>query len=150
MKVQYDDKTGRLKRIDVDQNKNGRIDTFGYWDGTRLIRIEIDADEDGRVERWEHHGDGNKLQSVGTSSKGDGVEDTWSYPDAAGLLLKVEIDTDRDGAVDKRDSYAASPDAADGRVLAVVELGLDKTGQPARRLYYRPDGAFDRTETPRR
>src|SRR5688572_23057249 len=92
--VQYDDKSGRLKRIELDQNKNGRMDTFSYWDATRVNRIEIDADEDGRIERWEHYAEGNRLEKVGTSSKGDGVEDTWSFPDSAGLVLKEEFDTD--------------------------------------------------------
>lgn len=144
--AKYDDKTGRLRRIDVDQNKNGRIETFGYWDGNRLLKIEIDLDENGVIERWEHYGEGNRLERVGTSSKGDGVEDTWSYPDAEGLVLKEEFDTDRDGRVDKRDTYAAPPGAPGQRVLSIVELNLDKDGHPERRLHYRPDGQFDRVE----
>lgn len=149
--MQYDDKTGRLKRIEVDQNKNGRMDTWSYWNGTRLLRIETDGDEDGKIDRWEHFGpDGTRrIVKLGTSSKDDGVEDTWAYPDEKDLLLRVETDTDRDGTIDKRESFVASPNAPGGRVLSMVELGLDKTGQPARRLYYRPDGSFDKTEVTR-
>lgn len=144
--AKYDPKSGRLTRLDVDTNKNGKIDAFSYRDGTTLLRIEVDRDEDGTIDRWEHYGAGNKLQSVGTSSKGDGIEDIWSYPDAAGLLLKVEFDTDRDGVIDKRDLYSPDPGAPDGRVLTTLELGIDKAGQPERRLHYRPDGTFDRVE----
>lgn len=147
--AKYDPKTGRLKRIDADTNKNGRIETFSYWDATRIIRIEIDRDEDGKIDRWEHYDERNTLVRVGSSSRDDTIEDTWTYPDASGFLAKVEVDTDRDGAIDKREIYVQNPARPDGRVLAVVELGLNQAGNPARRLYYRPDGSFDRSETVR-
>ena len=145
--AKYDPKTGRLKRIDADANKNGRIETFSYWDATRIIRIEIDHDEDGKIDRWEHYDDTNRLTRIGSSSGDDQVEDTWAYPDSHGFLAKVETDGDRDGAIDKREIYRQNPSAPKGRVLSVVELGLDRAGNPSRRLYYRPDGSFDRSET---
>jgi hypothetical protein len=145
--AKYDPKTGRLKRVDADINKNGRIETFSYWDATRVIRIEVDRDEDGKIDRWEHYDESNKMTRVGSSSKDDEVEDTWTFPDANGFLAKVETDSDRDGVVDKRETYVQKPSAPDGRVLSILELGLDPAGNPARRLYYRPDGSFDRTET---
>ena len=139
--------TGGLRRVEIDQDKNGKVDTVEFWDATRLVRVEVDGDGDGRVERWEHRTADNKLDRLGSSGKDDGVEDMWSYFDAAGKLLKVEFDTDRDGLVDKRDTFVASPVARDLRTLVTIELGIDKTGQPARRLHYRPDGSFDRVET---
>ena len=145
--AKYDPKTGRLKRLDADVNKNGRIETFSYWDATRLFRIEIDQDEDGRIDRWEHYDANRNMIRVGSSSKDDEVEDTWAFPDAKGFLARVDTDTDRDGVVDKRETYAQRASAPNGRVLSVVELGLDQTGHPTRRLYYRPDGSFDRGET---
>lgn len=148
--AQYNEKTGRLSRIEMDQNKNGRMDTFSYWDGIQIQRIEVDQDEDGRVDRWEHYGPGNKMTKVATSSRDDAVEDTWAYPDERGFLFKVESDTDRDGIVDKRETFAPRPGASDSRVLVMVELGLDKAGRASRRLYYKPDGSFDRSEIERR
>ena len=149
--VQYDDKTGHLKKIEIDQNKNGRMDTWSYWDATRLDRIEIDKDEDGKIERWEHFGPKSNTQviSVGSSSKDDGVEDTWTYPEAENSPVtgRVETDTDRDGHVDRREIYAASSKSPGARVISIVELDLDKAGQPSKRLYYNPDGSFDRMET---
>lgn len=56
--AKYDPKTGRLAKLDVDTNKNGKIDTFSYRDGTTLHRIEIDQDEDGKIDRWENYGAG--------------------------------------------------------------------------------------------
>jgi hypothetical protein len=144
--AKYDPETGRLKRVDVDQDKNGRIETFSYWDATRLIRIETDRDEDGKIDRWEHYDAQNRMTRVGSSSRDDAVEDTWSYPDALGQLLRVETDIDRDGVVDKRELFVPKPGAPDGRVLHTVELELDKAGEPGRRLYYRADGSFEKTE----
>ena len=148
--AKYDPETGRLKRIDADTNKNGRIETFSYWDATRIIRIEIDRDEDGKIDRWEHYDGTSKLRRVGSSSNDDQVEDTWAYPDANGLLTKVESDHDRDGHIERREIYVPNPAAPLGRVLSVVELELDQTGRPRRRLYYRPDGNFDRSEAVQR
>jgi hypothetical protein len=145
-RAKYDPKTGKLQRIDTDLNKNGKMETFSYWDGARVIRIELDKDEDGRIDRWEHYNDQNKVERVGSSSKDDEFEDTWTYPDEHGFLARVETDTDRDGVVDKRELFVPRAEAADGRVLAIVELGIDASGQPARRLHYRPDGSFDKSE----
>jgi len=147
--AKYDPKTGRLKRLDADTNKNGRMETFSYWDATRLFRIEIDGDEDGKIDRWEHYDANNKMTRVGSSSKDDEVEDTWTYPDANGFLARVETDVDRDGAIDKREIYAPKPGAPEGRVLSIVELDLDQAGQPRRRLHYRADGSFEKTEAVR-
>ena len=142
----YDQKTGRLSRLELDQNKNGRVDTFSYWNGTSIDRIEVDQDEDGRVDRWEHYGPGNKMTKVATSSRDDAIQDTWAYPDERGFLSKVESDSDRDGVIDKRETFAPRPGANDSRVLVMVELDMDKTGQASTRLYYKPDGSFDRSE----
>jgi hypothetical protein len=142
----YDPKTGRLKRIDADTDKNGRLETFSYWDATRVIRIEIDRDEDGKVDRWEHYDEKNQLTRVGSSQRDDQIEDTWTYPDASGFLAKVEFDLDRDGAIDKRETYVQAPSTPTGRVLSVVDMGLNQAGHPARRLYYHPDGTFARSE----
>lgn len=143
--AKFDPKTGRLKRVDIDQDKNGRMDSFSYWDATRLIRIELDRDEDGKIDRWEHYS-GQKLDRVGASTRDDEVEDSWTYPDERGFLARVETDTDRDGAIDKREIFVPRPEAPDGRVLSVVELEIDKTGAPGRRLYYRPDGSFEKSQ----
>jgi len=143
--AEYDNKSGRLKRMDADLDKDGRVETFSYWDGTTLQRIEIDRDGDGKIDRWEHYGAGNAMVSVGTSSAGDGVEDTWSYADA-GLLAKVESDTNRDGVVDKRETFGPGNASPSQRVLRTVELDIDNSGRPAVRLWYRPDGSFERSE----
>jgi hypothetical protein len=146
VKAQYDEKSGHLTRLEVDTNKNGVTDTWTYMDGTRIDRIEIDKDENGRIERWEHYLD-NKLSKVGSSTRGDGVEDEWAFQGAAGVLERVETDTDRDGHVDKWEAYEAPQIAGGQPVLRAVSLDPDSTGRPTRRLLYRADGTFDRSET---
>ena len=145
--AKYDPQSGKLQRLDIDQNKNGRMETFSYWDGPRLYRIETDQDEDGKIDRWEHYDEQKNLTRIGSSSKDDQVEDTWTYPDDNGFLARVETDTDRDGVIDKRETFIPRPDGQQGRILSVVEIGLDRTGKPQRRLYYLPNGEFDRVET---
>jgi len=142
----YDPATGRLKKLDFDSNKNGKMDVFSYWDGTRLIRSELDKDEDGKIDTWEFYDEHNKIERVGTSSRDDEVPDTWAYPDATGFLARVETDTDRDGFIDKREIMVPRPGSKTERVLSIVELEFDKAGHPGRRLYYRPDGSFEKSE----
>jgi hypothetical protein len=144
--AKYDPKTGRLQKLDFDQNKNGRMDSFSYMDATRVIRIEMDQDEDGKIDRWEHYDDKNKIERVGTSSRDDEVQDTFAYPDATGFLARVEFDTDRDGQIDKREFYVLKPGTADLRVLQTVEYEFNKAGQPGRRIHYGTDGSFVKSE----
>lgn len=144
--AQYNPKTGRLNRLEVDTNKNGKIDAWTYMDGTRIDRIEIDRDENGTIDRWEHYTD-NKMTRVGTSTRGDGVEDEWAFQDAHGQLARVETDTNRDGQVDKWESYEP-PQRPGGRsILRAVSFDPDGSGRPTKRLLYRADGSFDRSET---
>ena len=142
--AQYDDKTGRMKRLEVDTDKNGKKDTWTYMDGTRIDRIEIDRDEDGKIERWEYYV-ANKLEKVGTSSRGDGVVDEWAFKTAAGILQRVETDADRDGRIDKWEAF--EPGADGHPVLRSVSLDPDSNGQPTRRLLYDAAGNFLRSES---
>jgi len=143
--AQYDDKSGRLKRLEVDTNKNGVVDTWTFMDGTRIDRIEIDKDENGKIDRWEHYQDG-KLASVGTSTRGDGIEDERAYQSASGHLERIETDTDRDGKIDKWATYEL-PHPGAAPVLRAVAMDPDASGRPTRRLIYAADGRFERVET---
>jgi len=145
VKAQYDSKSGHLKRLEVDTNKNGRIDTWSYMDGARFDLIEIDRDENGKIDRWEHYAEG-KLASVGTSTRGDGVEDEWAYPGAGGYVERIETDTDRNGKIDKWQAYDKPLIPGGAPVLRSVSTEPDASGRPTLRLYYRADGSFERTE----
>ena len=150
----YDKKTGRLTLLKYDSNGNGKIDTWSYMDGARVVRIEIDKDEDGKIDRWEYYGPDQKLEKVGLSRANDGKEDAWSYFNADGIdradrnvhearrqdrprsstttrtsLARAEEDSDGDGEIDKWETY-------DGERLASVAFDTTHRGTPDRRLVY--------------
>jgi hypothetical protein len=154
----YNKKTGKLEVLKYDSDGDGKFDTVSYMDGARIVRIEIDRDQDGKVERWEYYGPGQKLEKVGFSRANDGIEDAWSFADAAGatvridvstkrdgkpnrfehyennILTRVEEDTDGDGRIDKWETY-------EGQRLASVAFDVRHRGTPDRRLVYGNDGS---------
>jgi len=147
---EYDAKTAKLKRLASDSKRNGRIDTWAYMDGTRLLRIEADENGDGQVDRWEYYSSDTTAGTTGSrplqtperierSTRFDGKVSRWEYFEQ-GALVRVEEDTDGDGNVDKWETYK------DGS-LAVMALDTDHLGAPSRRLIYKPDGSLDRIET---
>lgn len=156
----YDVFTGRLVQLSADQNGDGRIDQWTYLDGTRPLRGEADADADGRIDRWEYFDAQSALVAIGTSSRNDGIEDTWTRPAAPDgevhvthsrrrdrsldrhefyrgqSLVRAEEDTNADGAIDRWDRY-------EGGVLR--EAAFDTTfaaGRPNRRAVYDAQGRF--------
>ena len=153
----YDSKTGRLQLLEFDSNGNGRVDTWSYMDGQRVVRIEIDQNEDGKVDRWEYYDAQKRLTKVGFSRGDTGKADAWSYSGADGTVATLELagkdgriartehyeheqlvsaeeDTDGDGRVDKWETYGI------GRLLTVSFDTLHR-GTPERRLVYAADGS---------
>ncbi|MDP1569820.1 MAG: hypothetical protein Q8L86_07435 [Vicinamibacterales bacterium] len=160
----YDPATRRLVRLDVDQNGDGRVDVRTYLDGNRPLRSEIDEAGSGRIDRWEYFDGAGQLARVGTSSTGDGIEDTWTHALTPDGERRVDLSTARDRRVDRREFYLgddlirAEDDVnGDGRpdkwetyesgVLRVV--AFDTTygaGRPDRRAVYDADGQFSHVE----
>ncbi len=153
----YDKTTGKLQLLKYDSNGNGKIDTWSYMDGARIVRIEIDKDEDGRIDRWEYYGADGKLEKVGMSRANDGKEDAWAYRGADGTLARMEISTRRDGKVSRTEFFEEGMivraeedtdgdgktdkwETYDGTRLAMVAFDLTHSGRPQRRLVYAPDG----------
>lgn len=150
----YDPQTGKLTRLTADLDKDGKIDTYTYMDGTKVLRSEIDADQDGKIEKWEFHGEDGKVLKVALSREKNGKPDTWMYPDADGRLARAEISSEQDETkIDRWEWYEADvlvraeEDASgDGEVdkwetyrngvLVTVSLDEDYDGSPDRRLTY--------------
>jgi hypothetical protein len=155
----YDDFSGRLWQLSADQNGDGRIDQWTYLDGNRPLRGESDLDADGRIDRWEYFDTQAALILVGTSSRGDGVEDTWTRPspNAAGevhvstarlrdrladrheyfrgdQLVRAEEDTNGDGRIDKWERFE------DGSLREASFDTSFMTGRPDRRVVYDAKG----------
>lgn len=153
----YDEQTGKLKQLQYDADKNGKVDTISHMDGARILRIEIDRDEDGKVDRWEHYGADQKLEKVGMSRSNDGVEDAWSYAGPDGQIVRIEISTKRDGKVSRFEHYQGEQvssaeedtdgddvidqwETFDGGRLTSVSFDSTRRGKPDRRLVYAADG----------
>jgi hypothetical protein len=129
----YDAQTGKLQLLKYDSDGDGKIDTWCYMDGTRVIRIEIDTDGDGKIDRWEYYGAGQRLERVGISTRRDGTVNRTEYYEND-KLVRAEEDSDDDGKVDKWETY-------DGPRLSSVAFDTTRRGSPDRRLLYRPDGS---------
>jgi hypothetical protein len=153
----YNDKTGRLERLDYDTRNSGRIDTRCYMDGTRILRIEVDRDGDGKVDRWEYYGANDTLEKVGVSRRNDGIPDAWAYEGPDGSLARLEISTAHDGKVSRTEYYehgvlvrSEEDTAGSGRpnkwetfkngALQSVAFDTTHRGTPDLRLTYLPDG----------
>lgn len=164
--AEYDQATGRLRKLALDSDRNGVMDSWSYMDGTRTLRVELDKDEDGRIERWEYYeGEpgAQRLVKVGFSRQNDGVVDAWAYEGQNGDLEKIEISLKRDDTVDRTEYYEAGAlvraeedTDRDGRIdkwetfrdgaMASVAFDTEKDGKPDRRLIYGPGGALERIE----
>jgi len=153
----YDKQTGKLALVTLDSKADGKIDTWSYMDGARIVRIEIDRDGDGRVDRWEYYGADQKIEKVGMSRANDGTVDAWAYPAPDGGIARMDISTRRDGQVTRREFYEAGSlvraeedTQGAGRIdkwetyrdggLAMVAFDDARRGVPTRRLVYLPGG----------
>jgi hypothetical protein len=86
------DKSGKLARLEYDRTGDGKVDTWGYMDGSRVVRVEIDEDGDGKVDRWEYHRPG--------TSRADPSGAPSDRPDKT--VERIERATRRDGRVNRR------------------------------------------------
>jgi hypothetical protein len=170
----YSRETGRLETLSADVNKNGKIDTVSYMDGTRILRIELDLDENGHVERWDFYRPDGEIEKVGFSRLDDGIMDAQAFYGPGGELARMEVSTQRDGRFDRIEIYDAGvltrstddtngdgrPDKWDEYVpvprpgssepeYAVTATAFDDSGsgRPERRFVYGARGGIERVET---
>jgi hypothetical protein len=157
MTAEYDKVTGKLRLLKYDSDGNGKVDTWSYMDGSRVVRIEIDKNEDGKIDRWEYYDANQKLMKIGTSRAQDGKEDSWSYLGADGTISRIDVSTKHDGKITRVEHYekdllvaAEEDDDGDGKMDKwevyegdhLVSIAFDTThrGTPDRRLIYGPGG----------
>ena len=164
--VKYDPVSGRMQELAFDTTQNGRNDSIGFMDGTRVQRIEVDEDEDGKVDRWEFYDANRRLERAGFSRQRNGVLDAIVFYGPGGeiervemstrgdgrfnriefyrfeSLARVEEDTNGDGRADKWETYAAGPGGAPDQSPPIATASFDDSfrGTPSRRLVYRPGG----------
>jgi hypothetical protein len=160
----YDEFTRRLIAIYADQNADGRVDQWTYLAGNRPLRGEKDVDGDGRIDRWEYFNRDAGLERVGSSSRNDGVEDTWTFPAADGAEGRIDRSRNRDRAIDRREYFrddvlvrAEEDTNADGRIdrwdryeaAVLKQAEFDTTftaGRPNHRVIYGAGGKAERVE----
>src|SRR5580765_7705982 len=157
MTPEYDKTTGKLALLKYDSDGNGKVDTWSYMDGPRVVRIEIDKNEDGKIDRWEYYDANQKLEKIGTSRAQDGKEDSWSYLAADGTIARIDVSTKHDGKITRVEHYqkdvlvSAEEDGdGDGKMdkwetfegerLASIAFDTTHRGTPDRRLIYGADG----------
>jgi hypothetical protein len=70
---------GQPRRVDYDDDGDGRMERAELLEGGRVVGVELDADRDGSVDRWQR----------------------W----VNGKLRGEELDTDQDGKPDRRLAY---------------------------------------------
>jgi hypothetical protein len=153
----YDKQTGKLQLLRYDSDGDGKVDTWSYMDGARVLRIEIDKDEDGKLDRWEYYGADQKLEKVGSSRANDGKIDTWSYPGPDGSIARIEVSTRHDGKMNRTEYFekgvlvrAEEDSDGDGKIdkwetyegsrIASIMFDTAHRGTPDRRLVYGPSG----------
>ena len=142
------DKTGRLTKLAYDRNGDGKMETWGYMDGARVVRVEVDENADGAVDRWEYHSENapTPLENAGADQTIERIERATRFDGKVsrrerferGQLVSVEEDTDGNGSIDKWETYANG-------TLTLMALDTSGRGKPDRRLVYR-DGNFDHIE----
>ncbi len=143
----YDPKTGQLKELVSDRNKDGKPDLWAYMEGPRIERIEMDRNGDGRIDRWEHYGPlpagaaSDAAPPLVRAEEANGPDDRVTRREfyIQGVIDRVEEDADTDGRVDKWEQYSAG-------ALARVDLDLQGKGFADRRLVYGPGGSVDAIE----
>ena len=147
----YNERTGRLEALQSDTNDDGKVDTLAHMDGVDLKYIEIDRDYDGRYDRWEYYVSAPGTAGAARSPDGRSVLDHAEEAGAGderitrrefyldGVIARVEEDTTLDGHVDKWEVY-------ENGILRRMDLDLEGTGRPTRRLVYGASGDVERVE----
>jgi EF hand domain-containing protein len=166
------DKSGRLTRLTYDRNGDGKIDTWGYMDGSRVVRVEVDEDGDGQVDRWEYHTDPKSSTGSNGATGSAGSPNASGAGGAAGAgagggdptLERIDRATKHDGKISRREFFengvltrVEEDTDGDGKIdkwetysggtLAIMAIDTKGRGTPDRRLIYQPDGTLSRIET---
>ena len=126
--LHYDLGTHQVARIEEDNNRDGRADTWTALREGRVVGRRADADEDGQVDTWTfyragvvtrierdasgngfrdhvaHYQDG-KLSREEKDDDGDGIPDLITHYDAQERVERVEEDANGDGHLDVVSHY---------------------------------------------
>jgi len=71
----------------------------------RLVRVEVDTNDDGKMDVFNHYQDGVALRQE-RDTNFDGKIDLWLTLDAEGAVTQARMDDNHDGQVDLEEEYA--------------------------------------------
>ena len=136
----YDQKTGKLVRLEADLTKDGKPDTWTYMNGAVPLRTEQDLNQDGKIDRWEYVDPQGRIQKVLISATGnaDKISRWETYNE--GLLVTVEEDTNGDGRPDQWEKHNGVP-------ILSVEFDRNFDGMPDERWTYGVGGTLEWIES---
>jgi len=97
--IRYLDKsTGKLIRMEMDRDYDGKMDTWQTYTGDSLDERTLDTNGDGRVDTWERYRGGRMVERV-IDRDGNGRKDAF-YTFADGSLVEERHDRNDDGEFD--------------------------------------------------
>jgi hypothetical protein len=128
----FDATTGRLTQLAYDSNRNGIMDAWTDMDGARPLRSRADQNEDGRLDRWEYYDLEARVVKVGFSRKDDGTPDAWAFANGDGRLARVELSSFADESRIDRWEFYDGADVGLDPVLTRAEEDTNHDGQPDR------------------
>jgi hypothetical protein len=105
IEVEYDERTGRLSRLTINKQSDGKPNIVGDIQESKFVKIEVDSNEDGKTDRWEYYGADEKLSRVGVSRANDGIEDAWVFRADNGAIARIEVSTKRNGKANRTEFY---------------------------------------------
>ncbi len=91
--------TGKLLRIEKDQNYDGKMDSFSIYQESQLAQRMLDTNDDGKIDAWERYTD-QRMTYREIDRNFDGVTDAF-YIYQGDSLREERHDTDNDGKVDR-------------------------------------------------
>jgi hypothetical protein len=101
----YNLDTGRLELMAWDRSGNLQFDTWSYMDGERLVRREVDENEDGRIDRWDYFDANGVLERVGFSTADTGEVDAYRYLDEQDAVARIEYAAVPAGLIRRTEYY---------------------------------------------
>ena len=125
------DLDGKLARLTLDSDADGKPDMVASMDGAAVRVVELDDDGDGSFDRSEFYDGSGTLSRVElVTRRGPVIVRREVFED--GALTRAEEDRDGDGRPDRWETYA-------GGGLKTLELDSTGAGRPDRRLRYDGD-----------
>ena len=98
----YSGADGQVQRVESSSaGDENRIDRREFYEQGRLARVEVDSNGDGRADQWETYEAGT-LKTAASDRDADGRADRRLTYNADGTLALIESEPDASGAFQKR------------------------------------------------